>query len=158
VPLTFVHYKYLSQLMTKSVESSDSGALAKAHERIRTLEAELLEKDRILEVVMCDHDRDIDDLRKSFEMGKPPLPPLSRKRADSQQSVDQTRWSVDSGALHEQSDQTACKECIALKKQLRAYKKQWAEINRNFKQVPSLLESMITRTDNLVTNITKLSN
>ena len=144
--------------MTKLEGAGDtSSALAKAYERIKTLEAELLEKDRILEVVMCDHDRDIDDLRKSFEMGKPPLPP-TRKRADSQQSVDQTRWSVDSISLHDQAEQLGCKECAALKKQLRAYKKQWADINRNFKQVPSLLESMILRTDNLVTNITKLSN
>lgn len=144
--------------MTNSVDQTDAPiALAKAYERIRTLEAELLEKDRILEVVMCDHDRDIDDLRKSFEMGKPPLPP-PRKRSDSQQSVDQTRWSVDSVSLHDQAEQITCKDCVALKKQLRAYKKQWADINRNFKEVPALLESMINRTDNLVTNITKLSN
>lgn len=140
--------------MTRTAASlEESNALIKAQERIKTLEAELLEKDRILEVVMCDHDRDIDDLRKSFEMGKPPLGPSGNK-----QQHDQTRWSMDSVNLHEQSEHGACKECIVLKKQLRAYKKQWAEINRNFKQVPSLLESMITRTDNLVTNITKLSN
>jgi hypothetical protein len=144
--------------MTKAVGSiNDSNSLEDARSRIKTLEAELLEKDRILEVVMNDHDRDIDDLRKSFEMGKPSLA-HSRKRSDSHHSVDQTRWSVDSVNLHDLQDQGICKDCVSLKKQLRAYKKQWAEINRNFQQVPSLLESMITRTDNLVTNITKLSN
>ena len=145
--------------MTKTVGSfDDSNSLEKAQSRIKTLEAELLEKDRILEVVMNDHDRDIDDLRKSFEMGKPSMAAHARKRSDSHHSVDQTRWSVDSVNLHDPQDPGACKDCVALKKQLRSYKKQWAEINRNFQQVPSLLESMITRTDNLVTNITKLSN
>jgi len=130
----------------------DSDALAKAEARVKELEAELLEKDRLLEVVMCDHDRDIDDLRKSFELGKPTMHSSKKRMENStlRASFDQARQSVD-------LSQTVggCKDCAALRKQLRSYQKQWMDISRNFKQVPGLLESMISRTDNLVNNITK---
>jgi hypothetical protein len=136
--------------MTKILVEDSIDALAKAEAKIKSLEAELLEKDRLLEIVMCDHDRDIDDLRRSFELGSGRISnSTARQQLGARASIDQATYGLDQSS--------ECKECAALRKRIRSYQKQWSEISRNFKQVPGLLDSMITRTDNLVNNITKLN-
>lgn len=102
--------------------------------RVAKLEEELNDRDRQLEVVITDHDQDIVDMRKSFEVEMFKKPSL---RA----SIDLAR--------------DECPHCAEMQKLLKIYQKQWSEINRNFRQVPKLLEGMIARTDKLVCNITK---
>ena len=129
------------------MDISNDNELQAARARIATLEAELNDRDQQLEAVIMEHDRDIVDLRKSFEMvKKPPLHPNSEPQW----------WSMESVRLsHDENAQ--CQECIRLKKQLRQYQRQWREMSKHFKQVPALLDGMIQRTDTLVNNITKLN-
>ena len=125
--------------------------------RIAKLEEELNDRDKQLEAAITDHDKDIVDLRKSYEVDglrKPPLHPSSGVLFNSH---DQTRWSMDSVRLS--GDENAaggspCQECVKMKKQLRQYQRQWKEMSKHFRQVPVLLEGMIQRTDTLVNNIT----
>ena len=121
---------------------SQTPDLQAALDRISKLETELNDRDQQLESVIIEHDKDIVDLRKSFEMEtfkKPPLHP--------------GRWSMESVRL---SDDNHCQECERLKKQVRMYQRQWKEMSKHFKQVPALLEGMIARTDTLVNNITQI--
>lgn len=136
---------------SREISDNAPGELAAALARIASLEEELTDRDRQLEAVITDHDRDIVDLRKSFEMEISKKPPLHPGHVVN----DQHRWSLDSVRLS-QNDPSDCPECIRLKKQLREYQKQWREISKHFSQVPALLEGMIRRTDNLVNNITKI--
>jgi hypothetical protein len=135
------------------------GDLEAALARIASLEEELNDRDRQLEAVITDHDKDIVDLRKSFEMEafkKPPLHPNSTSNLVVQDNP-QHRWSLESVRLsHDENSGLNCQECARLKKQLKQYQKQWREMSKHFSQVPSLLEGMIRRTDNLVNNITKI--
>ena len=120
-----------------------SPELANALARISVLESELNDRDQQLESVILEHDKDLVDLRKSFEIEtfrKPPLHPA--------------RWSMESVRLSNY-EPPQCKECLKLKKQLRMHQKQWREMSKHFKQVPALLENMIQRTDTLVHNITQ---
>jgi hypothetical protein len=119
--------------------------LTAALDRIAKLEAELNDRDQQLESVIIEHDKDIVDLRKSFEMDfkRPPLHP-------------DNRWSMESVRLSHDEAGNACKECERLRKQLRTYQRQWSEMSKHFKQVPALLEGMIQRTDTLVNNITQI--
>jgi len=122
----------------------DSPAMQAALARIAALEAELNDRDQQLESVIMGHDKDIVDLRKSFEMEafrKPPLHP-------GRMSVESVRLSQD--------DFGTCKECERMKKQIRIYQKQWREMSKHFKHVPALLEGMIQKTDTLVNNITQI--
>ena len=119
---------------------AQSPELATPLARVASLEAELNDRDQQLESVIMGHDKDIVDLRKSFEMEafrKPPLHPGSSVRFS-----------------HE--DLSACKECERMRKQIRMYQKQWREMSKHFKQVPALLEGMILKTDTLVNNITQI--
>jgi hypothetical protein len=129
----------------------DRTELDVALERIAKLEEELNDRDRQLEAIISDHDQDIVDLRKSFEMEafkKPPLHPNTLR-----QSTDSLRQSF-SG--HNENETVGnCQECVRLKKQLHQYQKQWKEMSKHFRQVPTLLEGMIKRTDTLVNNITR---
>jgi peptidoglycan hydrolase CwlO-like protein len=137
--------------MTRVVSADPSAELAAAQARISKLEAELNDRDQQLESCILEHDKDLVDLRKSFEMEafkKPPLPPHSGL-------FDPHRWSMESVRLSHEEPPHMCQECVKLKKQLRTYQKQWQEMRKHFKQVPALLESMIQRTDTLVTNITQ---
>lgn len=121
-----------------------SPELQAALDRISKLEAELNDRDQQLESVIIEHDKDIVDLRKSFEMEtfkKPPLHP--------------GRWSMESVRLSN-DEPPQCKECEQLRKQIRMYQRQWKEMSKHFKQVPALLEGMIQRTDTLVNNITQI--
>jgi hypothetical protein len=123
--------------------------------RIGKLEEELNDRDRQLEAIIMDHDQDIVDLRKSFEMEafkKPPLHPSTNLRL----SVDQNRQSIESVSLS-CDENRECKDCAKLKNQLKQYQKRWKEMSKHFRQVPQLLEGMIQRTDALVNNITKTS-
>jgi phage shock protein A len=143
----------------REISSSAPGELAAALARIASLEEELNDRDRQLEAVITDHDKDIVDLRKSFEMEgsfkKPPLHPNSGNLMST--SGDQHRWSLDSVRLsHDENNASQCRECDRLKKQLKQYQKQWREMSKHFSQVPALLEGMIRRTDNLVNNIAKI--
>lgn len=129
--------------------------LEEALARIGKLEEELNDRDRQLEAIIMDHDQDIVDLRKSFEMEafkKPPLYPSTSLRL----SVDRNRQSIESVSLS-CDENKECKECVKLKKQLKQYQKQWKEMSKHFRQVPQLLEGMIQRTDALINNITKTS-
>lgn len=129
------------------MDISRDGDLKLALDRIAMLEAELNDRDQQLEAVIMDHDKDIVDLRKSFELvKKPPLHPNS----------DPHRWSMESVRLSH-DENAPCQECMRLKKQLRQYQRQWREMSKHFKQVPALLDGMIQRTDTLVNNITKIN-
>ena len=130
--------------------------LRQALNRIAKLEEELNDRDRQLEAVITDHGQDIVDLRKSFEVEmfkKPPLAPKSRQSLNGQVGAESVGWSMESVRFNT-SENFQCTNCIDMQKQMRLYQKQWSEICRNFRQVPSLLEGMINRTDGLVNNIT----
>ena len=120
---------------------AESAELKAALARIATLEAELNDRDQQLESVIMGHDKDIVDLRKSFEMEafrKPPLHPGTL------------------GLSLSHDDPVGCRECERMRKQMRIYQKQWREMSKHFKQVPALLEGMIMKTDTLVNNITQI--
>jgi len=112
--------------------------LQEANRRVASLESELRQRDRQLEEMVTEHDRDIVDIRQSidFEHRKSinaiPLPPR----------VDIT-----------QRDKTDCVECAVLKDRLKKARHQWKQISKHFREVPALLDSMINRTDAMVTGI-----
>lgn len=108
--------------------------LSEARVRILKLEQELSERDRQLEAVITDCDKDIVDLRRSYE-------------------VDSLRRSKTLPPKN-----TPCTACAELREEIRKHQGQWETISKHFHQVPGLLDSMITRTDSLVNNITKLTN
>lgn len=109
--------------------------LADARARILKLERELSDRDKQLEAVITDCDKDIVDLRRSFEVDT-----LRRSRV-----------------LNEQISHQPCSACAELKEEIKKYQSQWETISKHFHQVPGLLDSMISRTDSLVNNITKLA-
>jgi predicted AAA+ superfamily ATPase len=113
--------------------SSLATQLAEARARIVRLEQELSERDKQLESVIIDSDKDIVDLRKSFD-----IETLRRSRVMSEHNP------------------TSCVSCSQLKEEIKKYQAQWNTISKHFHQVPNLLDSMITRTDNLVNSITRL--
>ena len=147
--------------MTVTKDSSSlNEQLQSALGRIAKLEQELNDRDRQLEVVITDHDQDIVDLRRSFEVDMFKNPPLAPPRATpfgDKPVSESVRWSIDSVRLGAEENRAPddCQNCMDMRKKLKQYQRQWREISKNFRQVPTLLEGMITRTDNLVNTITK---
>lgn len=114
--------------------SSLLAQLAEAKARILKLEQELSDRDRELEAVITDCDKDIVDLRKSFE-------------------IESLRKSQ---VISNPKQNFPCPTCTHLKEEIHKYQQQWTTISQHFHQVPGLLDSMITRTDNLVNNISRI--